>query len=533
MLWYDYHTKVQERETKYFLDQYPFNYSEIYIMLTTILAVVWWLIVWSIVGFFWYKARLTRDQLRYHQKIEETEEEASKILRNAKILAEERETKSLKTIEKAHEDIQKRHEKIDDIENRMITREERFDEKIQRLDQKKEALEKQKSDIQILQEEQEKKLSDIAWLSRDEAREQIFFRVETEYEHELWQMKTKLITFAKQDAQQHAKKLIAQALPRVSADSVSTYTTTLIDIPHEDFKWKLIWREWRNISFFEKTTWIELIIDDTPEIVKLSSLDPERRFIAQHTLERLLADWRINPYYITKYYEEVLWQIDDIRQEKGQEALTLVNIWAMKPEITRHIGRFFCRYSYGQNLRNHSIEVAKIAWALASEMWYDAELATKAGLLHDIWKVIANKDESHTELWAAFLLQQWVSDVIVNAAASHHFEVPMTDPISWIIASADALSSARPWARFNSKDKFFEKMTKLEKIIWQMSWVQKVHIMQAWREIMVYVDPQVISDNQLQDVVKDIWKNLEDHLDYPGIIRVVAIREQKMIEFLR
>lgn len=502
-------------------------------MLTTIFSVVWWLIAWWLLVFFFYTMILKRRAQESQNTIHNAEQKAAHIIKKAKIQAEEREMKSLQTIEKAHEDIQKRHTKIDEIEERLIAREEKFDRKMEKLDQDKESLVEQKEEIASLKQQQQEKLTTIAWMSVEEAKDHLFDHAQREYQDSLLAMKQKMIAETKQEATQEARKIIAHVLPRISADSVSQFTTTLVDIPQEDYKGKLIGREGRNIAFFEKTTGVELVIDDTPDVVKLSSLDHEKRFVAYHTLVRLIDDGRINPYYITQYYEETLAGIDDIWYDKGQEALAMTNISSLKPDIVRYVGKFFCRYSYGQNLRNHSIEVAKIAWALASEMWYDVEIATKAWLLHDIGKVIASKEESHTALGAAFLQQQWVDDRIVNAAASHHFEVPMTDVISWIVTSADALSSARPWARYNSKEKFFERMVKLEKLVMSIEWVKKVHIMQAWREIMVYVDPQVIPDNAMQDLLKTVGQQLHEHLDYPGIIRVVAIRENKMIEFLR
>jgi ribonuclease Y len=225
--------------------------------------------------------------------------------------------------------------------------------------------------------------------------------------------------------------------------------------------------------------------------------------------------------------------LDSILTEKWKEALTILNLTMMKPEIVRTIWQFFLRYSYWQNLRAHSIEVAKIAEAIATEIWLDPVMAKKAWLLHDIWKVMSTWWQSHSKIWWEYLRKFWMDPIIINASESHHFDVPMIDSISWVIATADAMSASRPWARFNTKELFIEKMWELEKLIYEMPWIDKVHIMQAWREIMVYVDPKAISDLEVEKLLKNIWLKIEEQLDYPGIIRVTWIRETKIIEYLR
>ena len=219
--------------------------------------------------------------------------------------------------------------------------------------------------------------------------------------------------------------------------------------------------------------------------------------------------------------------------EKGKEALTKLNIPMMKPELVKSIGQYYLRFSYGQNLRSHSIEVAKIAEAMATEMWIDPVLAKKAGLLHDIWKIMTTTWQSHSKIGAEFLKKMWVDPIIINAAESHHYDVEMTHPISRIIAAADAISASREWARYDTREVFIEKMSELEKLIIDISGVDKVHIMQAGREIMAYVDPKKISDLDLEKVLKEVGTKIEEQLDYPGIIRVTWIRELKLVEFLK
>ncbi|HMT27089.1 MAG TPA: HDIG domain-containing protein, partial [Candidatus Absconditabacterales bacterium] len=278
---------------------------------------------------------------------------------------------------------------------------------------------------------------------------------------------------------------------------------------------------------------VEVLIDDTPLIVKLSSYDPEKRYIATETLKRLVKDGRINPVYIEKTYTEVLNSIEDLLIEKGKEALQMLNLPMMKPDVMRMIGQFHLRYSYGQNLWIHSIEVARIAESLAVEMGLDGLLAKRAGLLHDIGKVVAANGQSHTKIGAEVLRKYGFDDVIVNTAEAHHYDVPITHPIGWIVTAADALSAGRPGARFNTKAIFVEKMSELEKLISGVPGVDKVHIMQAGREIMIFVNPSEVDDLGVEKLIKEVAVRVEDQLDYPGIIRVVAIRETKVIDYLR
>lgn len=481
-------------------------------------------------GFFWYKKTLTEKAKQFKERMNRVKEIEEEMLEEAK-------KKANNTLQLAEEKAQKiedqRIAKMEEIQNRLLVREEKMDQKLEKLEEeKKKIVEKQKEAEDIVTRQNEK-LSEIAWFGIDQAKEHLFRNIEEVNKKEISEFVEKFKTIKKEEAEKEAAQIVAQALPRIAADSVTEFTTQLVDLPNEDFKWKLIWREGRNISYFEKITWVELVIDDTPLVVRLSSFDSEKRFVAKKTLEMLVKDWRINPFYIEKIHNQVLEELDNILTEKWKEALTMLNLTMMKPEIVRCIWQFFLRYSYGQNLWTHSIEVAKIAEAIATELGLDPVMAKKAWLLHDIWKVMSTWWQSHAKIWWEFLRKLWMDPIIINAAESHHFDVPMIDSISRTIATADAMSASRPWARFNTKELFIEKMWELEKLIYEMPWIDKVHIMQAWREIMVYVDPKAISDLEVEKLLKNIWLKIEEQLDYPGIIRVTWIRETKIIEYLR
>ena len=481
-------------------------------------------------GFYGYKKSLTEKQLRYKKKMERVKEIEEEMLDEAKkkaeVILEQAEVKAQKIEDQ-------RLAKMEEIQNRLLLREEKMDQKLEKLEEEKmKIVEKQREADQLI-DQQKMKLSEIAGIKPEEAKQQIMERIEVEHQEELIRYIEKFKTIKAEEASKEAAIIISQALPKVAADTVSEFTSKMIDLPSEEFKGKLIGREGRNISLFEKLTGVELLIDDTPLSVRISSFDCEKRFVAAKTLELLIKDGRINPFYIEKVFNQVTADLQATLMEKGKEALTVLNIPMMKPEVVRAIGQFFLRYSYGQNLWIHSLEVAKTSEMIAIELGLDPALAKKAGLLHDVGKVLAGAGESHTKVWADMLRKWWMDPVIVNAAESHHYDVEMTHPISWIVAAADAMSASRPGARFDTKEFFIEKMGELEKLIREVEGVEKVHIMQAGREIMVFVNPKMISDLQVEGLLQTVGKKIEEQLDYPGIIRLTALRETKLIQYLR
>lgn len=498
--------------------------------LTLIITAAVSLAIGGVAGFYGYKKTLNEKQIRFKKKMEKAKELEEEILEEAKKKAEavldQAEIKAQKIEEQ-------RLAKMEEIQNRLLIREEKMDEKLERLEEEKwKVLDKQREVDEIIVE-QNKKLSEIAQIKPEEAKEQIFKRIEQENQEEIVRFIEKFKTIKSEEAQKEAAQILAQAMPKLAADTVSEFTSKVIDLPSEEFKGKLIWREWRNISLFEKLTGVELLIDDTPLSVRISSFDSEKRFVAAKTLETLIKDWRINPFYIEKVYNQVVADLEVTLMDKWKEALSLLNLPMMNPEIVRTIGQFYLRYSYWQNLWIHSLEVAKICENLAIELWLDPILAKKAGLLHDVGKVLAAAWESHTSVWADMLRKWGIDPIIVNAAESHHYDIEMTSPYSWITAAADAMSASRPWARFDTKDFFIEKMWELEKLILEIEWIEKVYIMQAGREIMVFVDPKVIPDTDLEKLLEEVGKKIEEQLDYPWIIRITALRETKLVQYLR
>jgi len=498
--------------------------------ITTIIGYVIAAILWGIIWFFWYKKTLTEKAKQFKARMNKAREIEEEIIDKAKEKADEIREKAE---ERAQNIEEKRIEKMAILENKVLEREEKLDQKLEKIEQSKEALRDREKEIDEIVREQNEKLAEIAKLTPEEARQELLDNIEKSSQTEIKSFIDKRKMIKKEESEKEAAQIVARSLPKMAGEATGEFTSVLVDIPNEDFKGKLIGREWRNINYFEKITWAELIVDDTPLVVRLSCYDHEKRFIARTTLERLIKDGKINPVYIEKLYNEVLSELDNILLEKGKEALTMLNLTMMKPEIVKLVWQFYLRYSYGQNLRNHSIEVAKISEAIAVEMGEDPLIAKKAGLLHDIGKIQATTGQSHTKVWGEILRKYNMDDTIINAAESHHYDVPMTNTISRIVTAADGISASRPGARFNTKELFIEKMGELESTVNSVEGIDKVHIMQAWREIMVYVDPKKISDDQLENVLKQIANNIEEKLDYPWIIRVAAIRESKIVDYIK
>ena len=330
----------------------------------------------------------------------ELEEE---ILEKARERAEKIKEQAEHRAEKIEE---QRTKKIEEIQNRLLAREEKMDQKLEKLEEERNKILDKHKEADAAVEKQIQKLEELSHLSADDAKEELFAKLETKHQSEIKKFIEKFKTIKSEEADKEAQHIITQAIPRVSSDTASEFTTNLVDLPTEEFKGKLIGREGRNISYFEKMTGVELVIDDTPMVVRLSSFDAEKRFIATETLKSLVKDGRINPFYIEKIYNEMVNGLDDILMAKGKEALDILNLPMMKPEVVRSIGQFYLRSSYGQNLWIHSIEVAKISEAIAAELGLDKTLAKKAGLLHDVGKIIATTGESHAKLGADFLKKQ-------------------------------------------------------------------------------------------------------------------------------
>ena len=462
-----------------------------------------WILIWK--GS--YEIYIKSKEEKIDERLSKAEEKAEKIIENA--------------YKKANQQIKY----IEKLEENLLL-------KAKTLEVEKQNIEKLKTELEKTIEKEKKELEKIAYLSSEEAKNLLFNKIKQQYKNDLEKLKQKYKKIQSEEIKNLTTDIISRALPRISMDITSQLTTTTIDIPNENFKAKLIWKQGRNIIFFEKLLWVELIIDDSPKIIRISHYDPEKRFIAENVIKNLIQDSIVNPIYIKKYYEKAKLNLDELLIEKWKEALEILNIWYLHEDIVKLIWKFYLRYSYWQNLWTHSIEVAKIAELIANELWLDWYLAKKAWLLHDIGKVITSNLQSHAKAGWDLLRKYDLDPIIINAAESHHMEIEPNHPISWIIAAADSISASRPGARFNTKELFLEKMQKLEKLIYEIPWIKQVNIYQAWRQIRIFVNPNEISDDQLENINKLISKKIENNIDFPGIIQITTIRENKVETYL-
>jgi len=488
-------------------------------------------------------------KVRLDSKVQSAKEDATNLLDNAQKDAENKKREILIEAKdqayairsEAEKELRQRRQEISKLERRIIEKEEEIDRKLSSLGQREKDLSRSKDKLKTQEQElnnalqdQKVKLEKIASLSADQAKEILLKQVEEEARHDVAVLMRNIESEAKEEADTKARNVISLAIQRCAADQVAETTVSVVSLPSDDMKGRLIGREGRNIRALENLTGINLIIDDTPEAVILSGFDPVRREIARLTLERLIADGRIQPARIEETYLKTKKEVEAEIRKAGEQAAIDANVRGIHPELLRVLGRLKYRTSYGQNVLQHSIEVSALANVMASELGIDGTICKRAGLLHDLGKAIDHEVEGpHAEIGADLAKRFKESPVICNAIAAHHEGVEPQTTDAVLVKAGDALSGARPGARRENLENYIKRLENLERLAEAHKGVSKSYAVQAGREIRVMVNPEDIDDAEASLLVKEIAKEIEDELQYPGQIKVVVIRESRNIEYAK
>ena len=446
---------------------------------------------------------------------------------------------------KARHDFEKetkeRRAELQKYEQRVLSKEETVEKKATVLERKEQSLtakekniDTEKAQLQELQAKHLQELERISGLTSDQAKEQLLSAVKEDVKHETAMYVKEMETRAKEDARKKAKEYVVTAIQKCAVDHVAETTISLVQLPNDEMKGRIIGREGRNIRSIENATGVELIIDDTPEAVVLSSFNPVRREIARIALEKLIVDGRIHPARIEEMVEKATKEVETMMREEGEAATLELGVHGIHPELVRLLGRMKFRTSYGQNALKHSMEVAQLSGLLAAEIGVDVRMAKRAGLLHDIGKSIDHEVEgSHVELGVNLCKKYKENPIVINAVASHHGDEEPESLIACLVQAADAISAARPGARSETLESYTTRLKQLEEIADSFQGVDKTFAIQAGREIRVMVVPEQISDDDMILLARDISNQIEENLDYPGQIKVNVIRQSRVVDYAK
>ncbi len=516
--------------------------SLLVMLIAVLIAVIVSAVASALIALSVYKKKVAKQIGNAEEKAREIIDEALKTAEAKKRegLLEIKE-ESIKTKNELDKEIKERRAEIQRADRRVQQKEESVDKKLESIEKKEtalaakeEELAKQKEIIAKLNEQRVQELERISGLTSEQAKEYLLKIVEEDVKHETAVLIKEMESRAKEEADKKAKEYVVNAIQKCAADHVSEVAISVVQLPSDEMKGRIIGREGRNIRTLETMTGVELIIDDTPEAVVLSGFDPIRREVARIALEKLIVDGRIHPARIEETVEKARKEVETLIKEEGESACLDVGVHGVHPELVRLLGKMRFRTSYGQNALKHSIEVAQLSGLLAAEMGLDVRMAKRAGLLHDIGKSVDQEMEgSHIQLGADLCKKYKESATVINAVESHHGDVEPTSLISCIVQAADAISAARPGARRETLETYTSRLKQLEEITNNFKGVDKSFAIQAGREVRVMVVPEQVTDDDMVLLARDISKQIEAELAYPGQIKVNVIRESRVIDYAK
>lgn len=493
--------------------------------------IILYILVWAILWIAW-----TFGVLKYFEwkKIVDNKNESENILKNANLQKDE----ILKNAKTESSEILQKAQKL---EERLLEKEEKLEHKFEEIWKKQESILQREDNLKATQEKLIKKdqelsikLWEMAKLSEGEARELLLKQIAQKYEKDSITQIEKYKKSLEERKNETAREIIIKSIQQYAWDVTSEVTTTLIPLLNDDLKWKLIWKEWRNIVAFERATWVALIIDDTPDTVFISAFDLFKRYIAKKSLEKLLEDGRIQPARIEEIVEITTREADVLLKDIGKKTIDELNITWIPEEIIPLIWKLRFRTSYWQNILKHSQEVAFISESIASDLWLDFMLIKKWWLLHDIGKALDHDIEwTHPEIWAKIARKYWIDEKIIDMIENHHWEHLSISIYTSIIQIADAISSVRPWARRESIEQYIKRVKEMEALVASFSWVSKAYAISAWREVRVFVDADTVSDYEAHEMARNIALDIESKLNYPWEVKVNLIREMRVIEYAK
>ncbi len=496
----------------------------------------------------WFASSAYRSKI-YEKKIGSAEDKSREIIDEALKVAETKKREAL--LEAKEENLRAKNElekeskdrraELQRSERRLVNKEESLDKKLEAMERrennfaaKEEKLNRKTQEVEAMLDKQQAELERISGLTSEEAKAFLLQSVEEDVKHDTARMIRELESQAKEEAARKAKEYIVTAIQKCAADHVTETTISVVQLPNDEMKGRIIGREGRNIRTLETLTGVDLIIDDTPEAVILSGFDPMRREIAKIALEKLILDGRIHPARIEEMVEKARKEVETMIREEGEAAVLEVGLHGIHPELVRLLGKMRFRTSYGQNALKHSIEVAHLSGLLAGEMGLDVRVAKRAGLLHDIGKSLDHEMEgSHVQIGADLCRKYRESAVVVNAVEAHHGDVEPTSLIACIVQAADTISAARPGARRETLEAYTNRLKQLEDITNSFKGVEKSYAIQAGREVRVMVIPDQISDDDMVLMARNISKQIEDEMEYPGQIKVSVIRESRVVDYAK